>query len=107
MCPGIGLEGSLRCFAQPSGGGVCRQQCAVPCLHSWLLKSGSWDFWSLYLWGQEFAPTVRVCNCFSSHTVSLHFVAQGAVCPGASIVMHCSTGSQVPACLMKLMVEGR
>ena len=40
---------------------------------------------SSYLLGQEFAPTMHVRNCFSSHTVSLYFVAQGVVCPGASI----------------------
>ena len=42
---------------------------------------------SLYLLGQEFAPPVHVHNCFSSHTVSLHFVAQRVVCPGASIAV--------------------
>ena len=40
---------------------------------------------SLYLLGQEFAPTVHVRNCFSSHTVSLHFVALGEMCPGVNI----------------------
>ena len=61
---------------------------------------------SLHLLGQEFAPTVHICSCFSSHTGSLHFVVQGAVCPGASTAA-LGPGSQFPPRLSKLMVEGR
>ena len=43
--------------------------------------------------GTELAPTVHALSYLQSHTVSLHFVAEGEVCPGAS------NGSQVPTCL--------
>ena len=40
---------------------------------------------SLYLLGPEFALTAHARSYFWSQTVSLYFVAQGEVCPGASI----------------------
>ena len=30
VCPGMGLEGWLRCFAHPFGGGVCRGHAQYP-----------------------------------------------------------------------------
>ena len=57
----------------------------IPCFCYRLFKSGSWVFLvSLYLLGPEFAPTAHARSYFLSHIVSLYFVAQGEVYPGAS-----------------------
>ena len=51
VCPGVGPEGWLRCFAHPSGGGVCRGsgvEWEVPCFCSlhlvfWLQAPQKWQ----------------------------------------------------------------
>ena len=80
----------------------------IPFLCSRPFKSGS--LVSLYLLGLEFAPTAQAYSYFQSHTVSLHFVAQGEVCTDANIAALQQLGSQVPACLIttknKIILSG-
>ena len=71
MCPRVGPEGRLRCFAHPLGGVVCTGHAQypafalTPCFCFQLFKSGSWDFFvSLYLLGPEFAPTAHARSYF-------------------------------------------
>ena len=95
LCPGIRLSGWLRCFAYPSGGGVC-----TPCFcsqHSVLQAPQKWPLnflVSVYL----LSRICLTCTCtqlFLDPTVSLYFVAQGVVCPGTSITA-LQGRSQVP-----------
>ena len=82
MCPGVRLEGWLRCFAHLFSGGVCRgHELLLQALQKWQLGF----LVSLYLWGPDFAPTEYACHYFLSHSVSLYFVP-GVVCLDASIV---------------------
>ena len=66
VCPGVRLEGWLRWFAHPLGGGMCRGPCPstllllpTPCFCSRLFRSDSWVFWSLFFFGPEFAPAAH------------------------------------------------
>ena len=91
VCP----EGWLRRLAHAFGGAVCGRHAQCPAF-----APGSSEvevvvvvvFWSFYIFCTEFSPTAQ------SHIVSLHFVAQGDICPSSSTAAQ-GPGSQVPACL--------
>ena len=88
-------EGWLKRSAHRSLCGVaCRGACTVPyiCFQHSIFAPGSSDmavgfFFLFCLFGLEFAPTVHAHSYFSSHIVSVCFVAQGELCPGASIAV--------------------
>ena len=76
----VGLEGWLRCFAHPLGGGVYKGACTVPGFCSRLFRCGSWVF-GLFVSFIQNLPLVQMHAVIFSPTV-----AQGQVCPGAGIV---------------------
>ena len=73
VCPGVGPEGWLRCFAHPLGGVVCRGyvQCPVfapdtlfllltPCFCSRLFRNGSWFFLSFCIFWVQNLPQLHM-----------------------------------------------
>ena len=80
----------LQCFAHLfmvlSARGMCSTLLFLPTHNfcSQLFRSGSWVFWSFLYFCPEFTPVAHARSCFYSHVVSLHVVARGDVCPGAS-----------------------
>ena len=70
MCPGVGLEGWLRCFAHPLGGVECREHARfpafapnalflLPALQKWQLS-----FLVFCTFGPEFTPTAHARSYF-------------------------------------------
>ena len=71
MCPGVGPEGWLRCFAHPLGGVVCRGHAQYPVFAPdtlFLLQAlQKWQLGflvSLYILGPEFAPPAHAHSYF-------------------------------------------
>ena len=88
-CPEVRLEGRCRWFALPFDDveyGEHTQYVAfapgilflLPTLHKWQL------FDLLVACCPELAPAAYASGYFYSHIVSLYFVAEGSLCPGAS-----------------------
>ena len=76
-----------------------------PCFCSWLLRSGSWVFGLFVSCCPWFALTVQGAGSyFYSLTVSLYSVSRGA--QEASVQMHCTKASQVPAGLSLFLFAG-
>ena len=105
VCPGVGPEGWLRCFAHPLGGGVCRGHAQYPAfapdpLH--LLQAlQKWQLGflvSLYLLS-------RICpnySCVQLLLVPYSFFVFCSLRRGVQVqaLQQCSKGCQVPACLI-------
>ena len=63
----------------------------TPSFCSRIFRNGSWDFCLLV----QNLPQLHMHHYFYSRIISLYFLAQGQMCPGASIAA-CIKGSQVP-----------
>ena len=91
MSPGVGPGRWLRWLTHPSGmlgaGNLLSTLLLFPTpgFCSRLFKICNWVFWSLCIFGTEFAPNVHAHSSLQSLTVSPYFVAGGEVCPGAGI----------------------
>ena len=64
MCPGVGPEGWLRCFAQPFGGAECRGHVQYPAFAPSSSEVAAEFFWSFCIFFPEFAPTAHACSYF-------------------------------------------
>ena len=103
LCPGVGPEGRLRCFAHPSGGVECRVHAQylafAPCTQFLLLALQKWQlgfFCLLYLLS-------RICptwSCTQLFLVPYSFFVFCCWRRGVSRCKHSSKGSQVTTCLI-------
>ena len=75
--------------------------CSVPCFCSGLFKSGDWVFRSVCIFCPEFAPAV----CMQSGLVPCGFFVLCCSRRGLLRCKYCNKGSQIPACLTKMMEE--
>ena len=84
ICPRIGSEGWLRCFAPHSGGVGCRGACSVPCFCSQhpLLALGSSEV-EVGIWGlfasfvQSLPPTGHECSYWFVQVQALQHCSKG------------------------------
>ena len=92
MCPGVRLEGWLRCFAHPFGGVVCRvlQHPIFP-HHSSEVAVGF--FWSFCILLSIICPN---CTCMQLFLVPYSFFVFCCLRRRLSRCKNCSKGSQVP-----------
>ena len=107
VCPGVGPEGWLRCFAHRFAGierwGHVQYPAfapdtlfLLPALQKWQLGF----FWSFCIFCLEFARTVHAQQLlvpYSFLLISIFLLWETLV--QAQALQHCSKGSQVPACL--------
>ena len=105
MCPGVGLEGWLSCFAHPFGGVVCwghaQHPAFAPDTLILLPAPQKWQlgFWSLCIWLFMIRPN---CACTQLFLVPYSFFVFCCWRRRLSRCKHYSKGSQVPACLTQI-----
>ena len=98
MCPGVGPEGWLRCFAHPLGGGVRRGHAQSPAFAPGSSKAAV-GFFGL------FVSFVQNLHQLSMRTVMFSPIQLFCIllleerCVQVQALQHRSKGSQIPACL--------
>ena len=107
MCPGVGLEGWLRCFAHPSGGVVCWGHAQYPAfapdtlLLLWALQKWQLGYFGLFVSFVQNLPQLHMHLVIFSHIQFLCILLLEERCVQVQALQHCSKGSQVPACLIR------
>ena len=93
VCPGAGPEAWLRCFAHPSGGGVCRGHAQFPAFAPGSSKVAVGFYGLLVSFGFRICLN---CSCMQLFLVAYSFFVFCCSRRGVSRCKHCNTTAKSP-----------